>query len=99
MRRSRFLRTALPLLASDLLALFFAGCCAVCLALLLDPAWVTHVGWVLTASLMPLAVAYWPGALYPGVGLVGGVFGVLADRHSRRLIAAGGALGSDRGFA
>ena len=28
-------------------------------------------------------------ALYPGVGLVGGVFGVLADRHSRRLIAAG----------
>jgi len=66
---SRFLRTALPLLASDLLALFFAGCCAVCVALLFDPAWVTRVGWVLTASLMPLAVAYWPGALYPGVGL------------------------------
>jgi Undecaprenyl-phosphate galactose phosphotransferase WbaP len=66
---SRFLRTALPLLTSDLLALFFAGCCAVCAALLVDPAWVTRVGWVLAASLMPLAVAYWPGALYPGVGL------------------------------
>jgi Undecaprenyl-phosphate galactose phosphotransferase WbaP len=66
---TRFLRTALPLLASDLLGLFFAGCCAVCVALLVDPAWVSHVGWVLTASLMPLAVAYWPGALYPGVGL------------------------------
>jgi DHA1 family inner membrane transport protein len=31
--------------------------------------------------------------LYPGIGLVGGVFGVLADHHSRRIIAAGGALG------
>jgi MFS family permease len=37
-------------------------------------------------------------ALYPGVGLVGGVFGVLADRHSRRLIAAGGALGYAAGL-
>ncbi|MGH9249171.1 MAG: MFS transporter, partial [Acidimicrobiales bacterium] len=32
-------------------------------------------------------------ALYPGIGVAGGVFGVLADRQSRRLIAAGGALG------
>jgi predicted MFS family arabinose efflux permease len=32
-------------------------------------------------------------ALYPGIGAAGGVFGVLADRHNRRLIAAGGALG------
>jgi MFS family permease len=37
-------------------------------------------------------------ALYPGVGLVGGVFGVLADRHSRRFIAAGGALGYAAGL-
>jgi predicted MFS family arabinose efflux permease len=37
-------------------------------------------------------------ALYPGIGLVGGVFGVLADRHSRRLIAAGGALGYAAGL-
>jgi MFS family permease len=37
-------------------------------------------------------------ALYPGVGLVGGVFGVLADRHSRRLIAAGGAFGYAAGL-
>ena len=37
-------------------------------------------------------------ALYPGVGLVGGVFGVLADRYSRRLIAAGGALGYAAGL-
>jgi Undecaprenyl-phosphate galactose phosphotransferase WbaP len=66
---SRFLRTALPLLASDLLALFFTGCCAVCAALLIDSGWVSAMGWVLTASLMPLVVAYWPGALYPGVGL------------------------------
>jgi len=36
--------------------------------------------------------------LYPGIGLVGGVFGVLADRHSRRLIAAGGALGYAAGL-
>jgi Undecaprenyl-phosphate galactose phosphotransferase WbaP len=66
---SRFLRTALPLLASDLLALFFTGCCAVCVALLVDPRWVSSIGWVLTVSLVPLVVAYWPGALYPGVGL------------------------------
>jgi predicted MFS family arabinose efflux permease len=37
-------------------------------------------------------------ALYPGIGLVGGVFGVLADRYSRRLIAAGGALGYAAGL-
>jgi predicted MFS family arabinose efflux permease len=37
-------------------------------------------------------------ALYPGIGVVGGVFGVLADRHSRRLIAAGGALGYAAGL-
>jgi Major Facilitator Superfamily len=37
-------------------------------------------------------------ALYPGIGLVGGVFGVLADRYSRRLIAAGGALGYATGL-
>jgi predicted MFS family arabinose efflux permease len=37
-------------------------------------------------------------ALYPGIGLVGGVFGVLADRHSRKLIAAGGALGYSAGL-
>jgi predicted MFS family arabinose efflux permease len=37
-------------------------------------------------------------ALYPGIGLVGGVFGVLADHHSRRLIAAGGALGYAAGL-
>jgi predicted MFS family arabinose efflux permease len=36
--------------------------------------------------------------LYPGIGLVGGVFGVLADRHSRRIIAAGGALGYAAGL-
>jgi predicted MFS family arabinose efflux permease len=36
--------------------------------------------------------------LYPGIGLVGGVFGVLADRHSRRLIAAGGAFGYAAGL-
>jgi Undecaprenyl-phosphate galactose phosphotransferase WbaP len=66
---SRFLRTALPLVASDLFALFFTGCCAVCVALLVDPGWVSSIGWLLTLSLMPLVVAYWPGALYPGVGL------------------------------
>jgi predicted MFS family arabinose efflux permease len=37
-------------------------------------------------------------ALYPGIGVVGGVFGVLADRYSRRLIAAGGALGYAAGL-
>ena len=37
-------------------------------------------------------------ALYPGIGVVGGVFGVLADRHSRRLIAAGGAFGYAAGL-
>jgi predicted MFS family arabinose efflux permease len=37
-------------------------------------------------------------ALYPGIGLAGGVFGVLADRHSRRVIAAGGALGYAAGL-
>jgi MFS family permease len=37
-------------------------------------------------------------ALYPGIGVAGGVFGVLADRHSRRLIAAGGALGYAAGL-
>jgi predicted MFS family arabinose efflux permease len=37
-------------------------------------------------------------ALYPGIGVVGGVFGVLADRNSRRLIAAGGALGYAAGL-
>jgi predicted MFS family arabinose efflux permease len=37
-------------------------------------------------------------ALYPGIGLVGGVFGVLADRYSRRLIAAGGAIGYAAGL-
>ena len=37
-------------------------------------------------------------ALYPGIGVVGGVFGVLADRHSRRMIAAGGALGYAAGL-
>lgn len=37
-------------------------------------------------------------ALYPGVGVVGGVFGVLADRHSRRAIAAGGAFGYAAGL-
>jgi predicted MFS family arabinose efflux permease len=36
--------------------------------------------------------------LYPGIGVVGGVFGVLADRYSRRLIAAGGALGYAAGL-
>ncbi len=36
--------------------------------------------------------------LYPGIGVVGGVFGVLADRHSRRIIAAGGALGYAAGL-
>jgi FlaA1/EpsC-like NDP-sugar epimerase len=59
----------MPLLVSDLLALFFTGCCAVCAALLIDANWVASIGWVLTASLVPLVVAYWPGALYPGVGL------------------------------
>jgi predicted MFS family arabinose efflux permease len=37
-------------------------------------------------------------ALYPGIGLVGGVFGVLADRRSRRVIAAGGAFGYAAGL-
>jgi len=37
-------------------------------------------------------------ALYPGIGVVGGVFGVLVDRYSRRLIAAGGALGYAAGL-
>ena len=49
-----------------------------------------------------LDLSYAKGAvllgLYPGIGLVGGVFGVLADRHSRRLIAAGGALGYAAGL-
>src|SRR3954469_2104771 len=66
---SRFLRTAMPLLVSDLLALFFTGCCAVCAALLIDANWVASIGWGLKASLLTLVVAYWPGALYPGVGL------------------------------
>ena len=66
---SRFLRTALPLLAADLFALFFTGCCAVCVALWVNPEWVASAGWVLPVSLMPLVVAYWPGSLYPGVGL------------------------------
>ena len=37
-------------------------------------------------------------ALYPGIGVVGGVFGVLADRGSRRVIAAGGAFGYAAGL-
>jgi predicted MFS family arabinose efflux permease len=37
-------------------------------------------------------------ALYPGIGVLGGVFGVLADRRSRRLIAAGGAFGYAAGL-
>jgi predicted MFS family arabinose efflux permease len=37
-------------------------------------------------------------ALYPGIGVVGGVFGVLADRRSRRVIAAGGAFGYAAGL-
>jgi predicted MFS family arabinose efflux permease len=49
-----------------------------------------------------LDLSYAKGAvllgLYPGIGLVGGVFGVLADRHSRRLIGAGGALGYAAGL-
>jgi predicted MFS family arabinose efflux permease len=37
-------------------------------------------------------------ALYPGIGVVGGVFGVLADRRSRRVIAAGGTFGYAAGL-
>jgi len=49
-----------------------------------------------------LDLAYAQGAvllaLYPGIGVVGGVFGVLADRRSRRVIAAGGAFGYAAGL-
>ena len=63
---SRFVRTAAPLLASDLFSLLASGVFAV-FAMRFGAG--SGIGWAAPLSLLPLALAYWPAGLYPGTAL------------------------------
>jgi Undecaprenyl-phosphate galactose phosphotransferase WbaP len=66
---TRFVRTAAPLLASDLASLLFSGLCAAVALRLIGGGSATGAGWAAPLFLLPLALAYWPAGLYPGTGL------------------------------
>jgi Undecaprenyl-phosphate galactose phosphotransferase WbaP len=64
---SRFVWTASPLLASDLLSLLACGVIAVAALRLLGGT--TGLGGAAPLALLPLALAYWPAGLYPGTAM------------------------------